>query len=166
MIENAKGSTDQRRLDAEKLEGMLKGMGYEPVVTTLSDGTVAYKVTEKVPGGTFVLRLNLSKDKKNLWIIAFLGKVPVEREIPSDILIKMLDHNYRSTFMKFSYITPQRQFVLEGIVPNEGVAPALLRKLIQESLDMLPKTSKLWWPEFWPVELSAGEEETQASVGG
>lgn len=151
-VGNVTVSAESTKLDDESLKRMLQGMGYEPDEKPWFKGTRAFVISEKIKGWTFVLQFSLSKDKKHIWVFSHLGIVPNDCTIPADVLVELLDHNFNSTHMKFSYSKQKRQFRLEGMTLNEDVRPSVLRSMIKETLETLPKTSKLWWPEYWPED--------------
>ena len=152
-------AADTAKLDVDSLKRMLKGMGYEPIENMSPAGVRSLTITEKIPSGTFSVGFYFSEDMKQLRVFSSLGIVPAGRAIPSDVSEKMLIYNNASRYMNFCYSPEKRQFRLEGVVPNGNIPPVLVRSMIKETFDVLPKTWNLWWPAYWSNETGGAKQQ-------
>lgn len=148
------------KFDEARLKNMLENLGLEVNAELSSDGSPYYVIRESRPTVNCAITFQLSGNKEFLWVTANLGSVPENREIPREILVKMLDASYDSAYMRFTVNSQMRAMRLEQSFPVDSVTPLLLRQVFKEACDTLVKHEEVWNVNKWSsVDASATDKQ-------
>ena len=127
-------------LSSDQIEKILKDMGYEPKVHPYSDNTGKYFELEE---GGWVLFLDLSGDKSNIWISANLAKVNNPAGPHSEKLLALLAAN-NTTAATFIYYPSNQLIGIQRAVPNNNVTAGQLRKALNGIAGMMSHHYESW----------------------
>jgi hypothetical protein len=134
------------------LKTMLDGMGLDEVKENKNDKgeVVSYSVNIQRAPWTFWISVSLSPDKTNVWLNAWLSKVPDPGNVPPKVLLGLLAANEKIWPAYFIYSETWTQFRLSMPVPNRDVKAKDLRKQLDLTCSMIQEYAPLWNPEKWP----------------
>jgi hypothetical protein len=136
----------------EALLQMLRGLGYEPKISTLNNGGKMYEISVSRGGLTYSFNLSLSSDKTVIWIQVALARIPVENKVQSEAPLKILKLNDSSTGKAKFTIKKSGYLYLAMPLDNEGVTPARLRTAIEGLAGYAKNTAAYWKTSAWTVE--------------
>ena len=109
----------------------------------------------------------LSQNQQSIWLMAWLDELPKSAaDVPRTALLRLLANNDRLGKGRFfAYVTGNRRFVLEQVLPNENVTPATFRRSLQELGASVVQTYPYWSVANWKPDAPAGDEGTQLTGG-
>ena len=109
----------------------------------------------------------LSRNGKSLWVMAWLDELPRSAaDVPRVALLRLLSENDRMGNGKFfAYISGNRRFVLERVVPNEKITSASLREVLRDLGASVAETYPHWSVSNWKNS-TEGEPATGPSHPG
>ncbi|MBM80283.1 MAG: hypothetical protein CMJ78_06775 [Planctomycetaceae bacterium] len=93
----------------------------------------------------------LSKDGKSVWVMAWLDELPRSAAaVPRSALLRLLADNDRLGHGKFfAYISTNRRFVMERVVPNRGLNTAILRSVLKDLGRSVVEAYPHWSTDNW-----------------
>src|SRR5262245_27606882 len=127
-------------LSEDQLQAMLQAMGYEVKADGMPGGRW-FTVGE----GRWNIQLSFSSDNSTLWVMQFLNKIADPAKAPSGKVLTLMPNN--GTWGYFAYFSQSQFLVIERDVPNNGITPAQLRKVISNIAALMTETQSLWYAE-------------------
>lgn len=93
----------------------------------------------------------LSKDGSSIWVMAWLDELPRSAaDVPRTALLRLLANNDRLGSGKFfAYIASNRRFVLQRVIPNNGISTAMFRDVLQDLGASVVETYPHWSVANW-----------------
>jgi hypothetical protein len=148
----AQGQSTGVTLDEKNLQPFLTNMGYE--VQKADDSH--YDIATKAGNIAVTLTVEVSSNHENLWITALLRFLTDSGPLPADMLEAAMREN-NNDFPRF-YISDcptcqagqKRRLRMAATVPNQGLTPVLIRKLMDSMNSMIANTQKIWDSNGWP----------------
>jgi hypothetical protein len=155
----------RKKLDDEGLGLLLKAMGLE---TSLAEKRYDFAFKSNVNDQEWELSMSavLSQDANSVWIMAWLDNLPKSAsDVPRTALLRLLSDNDKLGKGKFfAYIASNRRFVLQRVVPNEGMTSASLRADLDDLGATVVATYPHWSTENW--KSASQEDPAQAAKSG
>lgn len=112
----------------------------------------------------------LSQNGKSLWVMAWLDPLPRSAtDVPRTALLRLLAHNDRLGKGKFfAYIASNRRFVLQRVIPNQGLNTAAFRGVLNDLGISVIQTYPHWsvanWKASQPDTQTAEKDEKNADA--
>lgn len=103
----------------------------------------------------------LSQDGESVWVMAWLDELPKSSaEVPRTALLRLLSANDKMGNGKFfAFISGNRRFVLQRVVPTKGLDAAEFRATLQDLGATVVETHPQWAVANW----TAGEADEPAT---
>ena len=138
------------RLTDAELENVLTSLGLKPVKVD-SRYDFAFRATHKEEKWDLSMAAVLSQDGESLWIMAWLDKLPdSSTDVSNTALLRLLALNDRMGHGKFfAYIPSNRCFVLQRVMPNEGLTTSAIRSALIDLGTGVAETHNLWSVANW-----------------
>ncbi|HUG91695.1 MAG TPA: hypothetical protein VML55_12725 [Planctomycetaceae bacterium] len=154
------------QLDTDQLGRLIHSLGVTP---TRDQQRYDFQFKAIYEGEEWELTMSavLSQNRQSIWIMAWLDELPRSAaEVPRTALLRLLANNDRLGKGRFfAYITSNRRFVLEQVLPNENVTLASFRRTLQELGASVVQTYPYWSVANWNPETPAGDGGTQLTTG-
>lgn len=112
----------------------------------------------------------LSQDGRSVWLMAWLDELPKSAaDVPRTALLRLLAENDKLGSGKFfAYIANNRRFVLQRVLPTQGIDAAAFRAALQDLGSSVVQTYPQWsvagWksPEETPTQTAARPQQAPA----
>ena len=103
----------------------------------------------------------ISQDAGTIWVMAWLEEMPKQAaKVPAAALLRMLAENDRLGNGKFfAYDRQNRRFLMQRVIPNRGITPALLRGVFQDMAKGVMGSHSTWSVARW-AEPPAARQST------
>ena len=144
-------------LDEKSIQTFLSNMGYE--AQKVDDG--AYSISTKAGTYTVTITAELSSNHQNLWLSTVLRFLPDSGPLPADLLEGVLKEN-NNDFPRFYIATcdacqagQKRRLKMGVTIPNQGLTPVIVRKMVDSLDSVILSTSKIWDSSAWPAPPAA-----------
>lgn len=148
-------------LDDKSIQNFLANMGYE--VQKVDDS--AYSISTKAGTYTVTVTVELSSNHQNLWLSTVLRFLPDSGPLPPELLENVLREN-NDDFPRFYIATcdacqagQKRRLKMGVTLPNQGLTPVLVRKMVDSLDSVILSTSKIWDSNAWPAPPAAGNNK-------
>jgi hypothetical protein len=144
------------QLTEESLGNLLKSMGLKPEKVEKRYDFVFRSVYNKEDWDLSMTSV-LSADGKSIWIMAWLDELPKSAlDTPRTALLRLLAANDRLGNGKFfAYVASNRRFVLQRIIPNEGLSTKLFRDALADLGTSVCESYPYWSVSNWSAEKPA-----------
>ncbi len=143
-------SPKEGQLTVESLGNLIKAMGVE---TKLDQERYDFNFKTVYAGEEWELSMSavLSQNKNSLWVMAWLDELPRSAaDVPRTALLRLLANNDKMGNGKFfAYITTNRRFVLQRVIPNEKLNTAAIREALQDLGASVVETYPHWTVANW-----------------
>ena len=102
----------------------------------------------------FAMSVVISQDAGTIWVMAWLEEMPKQAaKVPAAALLRMLAENDRLGNGKFfAYDRQNRRFLMQRVIPNEGITPAVLRDVIDDMAKGVIGSHVAWSVAQWAQE--------------
>jgi len=140
-------------VDPASLGRMLGTLGVQPrAAGTRFDFEFQSRESDQEWG--FAMSVVLSQDSRTIWLMAWLEEMPEQAsKVPAAALLRMLAANDRLGNGKFfAYDRQNRRFLMQRVIPNEGITPAVLRKVIDDMAKGVIGSHPTWSVARWAEE--------------
>jgi len=106
----------------------------------------------------------LSEDGSSIWIMAWLDELPrSSREVPRVALLRLLADNDKMGNGKFfAYIPGNRRFVLQRVIPNQGITAKKFRDLLSDLGKTVSDTHGHWNVAGWTQKPETTKQQATA----
>lgn len=133
---------------------LLSGFGLEP---KLQDQRFDFNFKAKHKDGEewdLSMSVALSNNKKSLWVMAWLDKLPrTSSEVPRSALLQLLsDNDHLGNGKFFAYVAANRRFVLQTVIPADDLNSATLKAAMTDLGTTVILTYPHWNVEGWRQE--------------
>jgi hypothetical protein len=157
----AQGQAAGVTLDEKNLQSFLTSMGYEAQKVDDSH----YDIPTKAGTLAVTLTVEISANHENLWITALLRFLTDSGPLPADLLEAVMREN-NDDFPRF-YISDcaacqagqKRRLRMAATVPNQGLTPVVVRKLVESMDSLILSTQKIWDSSAWPAPPAANSNK-------
>jgi hypothetical protein len=109
----------------------------------------------------------LSQNGESIWLMAWLDELPRSAsDVPRQNLLRLLALNDTLGQGKFfAYISSNRRFVLQRVIPNEGISSEALYNALQDLGGSVVQTYPFWSVEKWKAAdaTAAGAEDNRTA---
>ena len=140
-------------LNIEALGTSLKALGLKP---TQTDSRFDFQFAQKKDEEEWELSMSvvLSNDGKTMWLMAWLDELPQNAaDVPRTALLRLLaDNDKIGNGQFFAYVSTNRRFVLQRVIPNEKVTNSTLRTDLIELGKTVINTHPHWAVENWKTQ--------------
>lgn len=140
-------------VDPASLGRMLGTLGLKPTaVGTRFD--FEFQTREGDQEWGFAMSAVISQDSGTIWLMAWLEEMPKQAsKVPAAALLRMLAENDRLGNGKFfAYDRQNRRFLMQRVIPNEGITPAVLRDVIDDMAKGVIGSHVTWSVAQWAQE--------------
>lgn len=167
-IRSAQAAPDMK-LDDKALGGVLKQMGLKAEV---ADKRYDFNFKSMIEEEEWELSMSavLSQDGSALWIMAWLDELPKSAtDVPRTALLRLLSDNDKLGRGKFfAYIAANRRFVLQRVIPNDGLNTTTMRSALDDLGSSVVATYPHWSVANWavPTDDPANTAKTGVPVKG
>jgi hypothetical protein len=165
LMSAAGTSSHALQLDGDQLGRLIESLGLK---ATRDQQRYDFHFRALYEGEEWELTMSavLSQNRQSIWLMAWLDELPRSAaDVPRTALLRLLANNDRLGKGRFfAYITSNRRFVLEQVVPNENVTPASFRKTLQELGASVVETYPYWAVANWKTDAN-GSDATQLTGG-
>ena len=109
----------------------------------------------------FAMSVVISQDAGTIWVMAWLEEMPKQAaKVPAAALLRMLAENDRLGNGKFfAYDRQNRRFLMQRVIPNRGITPAVLREVFQDMAKGVMGSHSTWSVARW-AEPPAARQST------
>lgn len=135
----------------ESLGKLLGGLGLNPEKSeSRFDFAFASKI-DKEDEWELSMSVVLSTDTKTIWLMAWLDELPQSAvDVPRTALLRLLADNDRiGNGQFFAYVSENKRFVLQRVIPNENITAAGLRDILVELGKNVAGTHAHWSVANW-----------------
>ncbi|WP_373651889.1 type III secretion system chaperone [Schlesneria sp. DSM 10557] len=149
------------KLTDQTLGNLLQAMGLETKVQeTRYD--FGFKATIEDQEWELSMSTVLSQDASSVWVMAWLDELPKSAaDVPRTALLRLLSDNDKLGKGKFfAYIAANRRFVLQRVVPNEGMTAEKFRAVLDDLGESVVATHPHWSVSNWT---SSGDDPAAAA---
>jgi hypothetical protein len=146
--ENTKPSSKSTAsaLTDESLGVMLEQLGFEPKASKTSSGGTYYNIEIDNDGWTFPYVVELSPNKKFVWISISVRTFSEGQQPSAEVFQKLLEENDQNGPVKISFNSKSRKVILAMALFNRGITPAVLREQLNYLNGQTRTVSKLCEP--------------------
>ena len=140
-------------VDPASLGRMLGTLGLKPTAAgTRFD--FEFQTREGDQEWGFAMSAVISQDSGTIWLMAWLEEMPKQAsKVPAAALLRMLAENDRLGNGKFfAYDRQNRRFLMQRVIPNEGITPAVLRDVIDDMAKGVIGSHVTWSVAQWAQE--------------
>ena len=140
-------------VDPASLGRMLGTLGLKPTAAgTRFD--FEFQTREGDQEWGFAMSAVISQDSGTIWLMAWLEEMPKQAsKVPAAALLRMLAENDRLGNGKFfAYDRQNRRFLMQRVIPNEGITPAVLRDVIGDMAKGVIGSHVTWSVAQWAQE--------------
>jgi len=140
-------------VDPASLGRMLGTLGLKPTAAgTRFD--FEFQTREGDQEWGFAMSAVISQDSGTIWLMAWLEEMPKQAsKVPAAALLRMLAENDRLGNGKFfAYDRQNRRFLMQRVIPNEGITPAVLRDVIDDMAKGVIGSHVTWSVARWAQE--------------
>ena len=140
-------------VDPASLGRMLGTLGLKPTAAgTRFD--FEFQTREGDQEWGFAMSAVISQDSGTIWLMAWLEEMPKQAsKVPAAALLRMLAENDRLGNGKFfAYDRQNRRFLMQRVIPNEGITPAVLRDVIDDMAKGVIGSHVAWSVAQWAQE--------------
>ena len=140
-------------VDPASLGRMLGTLGLKPTAAgTRFD--FEFQTREGDQEWGFAMSAVISQDSGTIWLMAWLEEMPKQAsKVPAAALLRMLAENDRLGNGKFfAYDRQNRRFLMQRVIPNKGITPAVLRKVIDDMAKGVIGSHATWSVARWAEE--------------
>jgi len=140
-------------VDPASLGRMLGTLGLKPTAAgTRFD--FEFQTTEGDQEWGFAMSAVISQDSETIWLMAWLEEMPKQAsKVPAAALLRMLAENDRLGNGKFfAYDRQNRRFLMQRVIPNERITPAVLRRVIDDMAKGVIGSHVTWSVARWAEE--------------
>lgn len=166
VVNAQSGGAISGRLNEDQLGQTLAGMGLKPEkVEKRYD--FAFKAVYKGEEWKLSMSTVLSQNQETVWVMAWLDQIPSSAgDVPRMSLLRLLAANDRLGNGKFfAYIPTNKRFVLQRVVPNEGLSTAVLRDVLKDLGTTVVEEYPIWSVSGWKQatgNIAAGQQSAGA----
>ncbi|MBW3539002.1 MAG: hypothetical protein KY476_01915 [Planctomycetes bacterium] len=152
------------RLTHASLGTLLETLGLSPKLDS-QRYDFAFKALYQGEEWELTMSAVLSQNEESIWVMAWLDELPrSSAEVPRTALLRLLANNDRLGKGKFfAYITSNRRFVLECVVPNQNLSAAAFREVLKDLGASVVQTYPYWSVAGWNGD-AAGDGATPVSL--
>jgi hypothetical protein len=148
------------KLTDESLGTLLKAMGFD---AKLEEKRYDFEFKATIENEEWTLSFSsvLSQDASSVWIMAWLDELPKSAaDVPRTALLRLLADNDKLGKGKFfTYIATNRRFVLQRVIPNEGITSEKFRAVLDDLGQSVVATHPHWSVANWNAP--SGDEGVQ-----
>jgi hypothetical protein len=129
---------------------LLKKLGYTPEVHKLPpNDALLYLVKIEHKGLTVSLNVERSVDGSKVYLSVWFKPLEKDEQIPSDVLVKMLEANSKFGPCHFSMLGQARQLYLAMPLDNRNLTPEEVQRQIGVFLNVVAETEPIWNSAKW-----------------
>jgi hypothetical protein len=136
-------------LTEDSLLLMLRNLGYDPKITTYSNGQKGFPVVVEHNNFTVHVVANFSPSKKVVYLKAYLGQIPAVKNIPAEVLAKLLEVQVNS---KGRFFISGDNLYYQMPLDNTGITPQALRFWLDELVAQVKENLPYWNTTKWTTE--------------
>ena len=136
-------------LSHASMKTMLENMGFEPTEKTFSNGENYYEIRIQRGAWNYSLDVNANSPKMVYVSMSFglyTGKI---EDFPKDKLVALLAENQNTMYSHFLYLKETNKFRLLSRLLNGSITPVILRRALNEMVNVADRTEHLWNPKKW-----------------
>ena len=141
---------------------LLKAMGFDAKV---EDKRYDFDFKATIENEEWKLSFSavLSQDASSIWVMAWLDELPKSAsDVPRTALLRLLSDNDKLGKGKFfTYISSNRRFVLQRVIPNENITAEKFRAVLDDLGQSVVATHPHWSVSNW--NSPATEEPSQTA---
>lgn len=149
------------KLTDQSLGTLLSAMGYQ---TKLEEKRYdfAFKATIEDQEWELSMSSVLSQDGSSVWVMAWLDELPKSAaDVPRTALLRMLSDNDKLGKGKFfAYIGANRRFVMQRVIPNEGITSEKFRSVLDDLGQSVVLTHPHWSVSNWNAPVTEEPAQT------
>ncbi len=146
----AGAEADPGKLTQNSLGSLLQSMGLKP---QLEQQRYDFQFKSAIDGEDWNLTMSavLSRDGESIWVMAWLDELPKSAaEVPRTALLRLLaDNDLMGNGKFFAYVSGNRRFVLQRVVPNQNITTASLRGILLDLGGSVANTYGHWAVAGW-----------------
>ena len=156
-----------------KLAEVIKSIGLTP---QQSDSRFDFEFKATMGEEQWQLSMSsvLSQDGRSVWLMAWLDELPKNAaEVPRTALLRLLAENDKMGNGKFfAYIANNRRFVLQRVIPTQGLDTASFKAALQDLGSTVVQTYPQWSVAGWagpsaaPTQTAARPEQAPTQAVG
>lgn len=144
------------QLTEGQLGNLLQAMGLRPK-KEIKRYDFAFKAVYEGEEWELSMSTVLSQNEESVWIMAWLDELPKSaNDVPRTSLLRLLaDNDLLGQGKFFAYIASNRRFVLQRVMPNEGMSTAKFRDRLKDLGASVVQTYPHWSVTNWKNPSSA-----------
>lgn len=141
---------ESRRLTEQEVKAMLEKLGHEIETLTTTSGASKYQLRLKRGSWTIPLTVELSPNKRYMWISNYLGPLPEDSSTLGNSFSRLLEANWSNAPAFFSINVAalktgkQRRLYLQRPMENQGVTETDLGQTLDAVADVVQRTAPIW----------------------
>ena len=130
-------------LTDESLGVMLEQLGFEPKANKTNSGSIFYNVDIEHEGWTLPYIVELSPNKKFVWISISICTLSEGQQPSAEVLQKLMEENDRNGPAKISFSKQSRKIILALALFNHGITAKVVREQLTYLHGQVQTVSKL-----------------------
>lgn len=153
------------QLTESSLGNLLSAVGLKPKKT---EKRYDFNFRSKRSGEEWELSMSavLSENGHAVWLMAWLDELPrSSADVPRTALLRMLAENDRLGKGKFfAYVAGNRRFVLQRVIPNEGITTTSFRNALIDLGNSVSQSYPIWAVSNWKSQVSPPTSKSNSAA--